>query len=57
MWNLAKASVCDLHIGTSAFVKAASEGEVIIIERRTGGRIAACSEEGNERGRAAQTGS
>jgi prevent-host-death family protein len=31
---MGKASVRDLHIRTSELVKAASEGEVIIIERR-----------------------
>jgi prevent-host-death family protein len=31
---MAKASVRDLHIHTSELVKAASEGEVIVIERR-----------------------
>lgn len=34
MWNMRKTSVRELHIHTSAIVREAAEGGVIVIERR-----------------------
>ncbi len=34
MWNMRKTSVRELHINTSALVREAAEGAVIVIERR-----------------------